>query len=162
MTGQDGFDFGRALMAGYHEFAVTLGGLCARCGQHRGAAVHAQAVELPAMPGGKAVARSGDQVTAHVAATTFRDLRPRQKAVYDVLRSIQPATDEQIVDEYRRFQRVAGSDETAERLGIPPQTDSSIRSRRAEMVTAELIVAVDREGRTKAGGVSTRWQVKPR
>lgn len=92
--------------------------------------------------------RHDDPVTSHTAAAAIGDLTERQRAVYAVLQAHGPITHEQLVTVYREHQ---------ERLGLPDQTEQSIRSRCSELVEAHWAKAQDRAGITSNGGVATRW-----
>lgn len=91
-------------------------------------------------------ARRTDPETSHAAAASVADLRTSQKAVLRVLRSRPSAgfTDEELVFHYQ-----------AKRVSVdhPRQSESGIRTRRAELVAAGLVEHRD----TKRLLRSLRW-----
>lgn len=101
----------------------------------------------------EAHARTDDPWTSWAAARSLGDIRPRQAAILHVLERCGALTLEQIVDQYRQFRY--GTIHTADgyvTASYPTQSDSSIRSRTAELVDAGLVedtghVALTRSGR---------------
>jgi hypothetical protein len=76
-------------------------------------------------------ARAGDRPTSHEAAASIRDLTARQVAVLDCLRRFPAgAADVEWIAEYKNLRWAAN---------WPPQSDSGLRTRRAELFTAEKV-----------------------
>jgi hypothetical protein len=98
----------------------------------------------------QAEARSTDPVTSHDAAASVSDLRGSQQ---DVLRAFPPLpfgiTDEELVAKYRRMQG-----EGVVRL----QSESGIRTRRAELVKKGLVVDSGERRLTTNGRKATVWR----
>lgn len=100
----------------------------------------------PRMDAARAHARRDDRQTSHDAARGVGSVGTRQAAVLQALRAADvPVTHEQLIALYRK-------------LPLPAQTDQSIRSRCAELVDKDLVVAVDRRGITTNGRPATRWR----
>lgn len=102
-------------------------------------------------PGGHARARAGDPDTSAQAAATVGDLRPRQRAVYDLLAKAGPMADDRLVLRYAALQG---------RGQVPPQTPSSIRTRRSELHDAGWVRCVGK-GRNAAGNPVKVWAANP-
>lgn len=78
-------------------------------------------------------ARTTDPQTSHEAAASVNNLTATKEAILKAL--VRPRTDVDLVDAYRNLK------------GAPTASESGIRSRRAELVAAGLIV--DSGARTK-------------
>lgn len=100
----------------------------------------------------QAYARRTDPETSREAAASVADLRPKQRAVYAVLAYCGNSTDQQLVDEYAHHVKRGP-------LNVPPQSESGIRTRRAELVAAGLVR--DTGQRTILGSRrrAIRWEV---
>lgn len=96
-------------------------------------------------PAPHARARRTDPVTSHLAALSVRGLRESQVAVLAMFGG--PFTDEELIDAYYQAQ-VAGI--------VPAQSESGIRTRRKELVTAGFLEASG-IGRSRSGRSSTLW-----
>lgn len=73
-------------------------------------------------------ARRSDPETSHEAAASIGNMTEKRQAVLDCLRAIGRGHDEAIIDAYRS-------------MSLPEQSDSGIRSRRAELVSVGLVIA---------------------
>lgn len=89
----------------------------------------------------RARARADDPWTSWAAARGITDVRPRQAAILHCFEAWGAMTDERLVYRY-----------TASPMAYPPQTPASIRSRRAELQAAGLVVETGEVGRTATGG----------
>jgi hypothetical protein len=99
-------------------------------------------------PMGPPRARVTDPQTSHEAARSATALQySAQVGVLHVLRTNGPLTDAALVDVYRRYAR-AGI--------VRPQSDSGIRSRRAELVASGRVLACGRV-RLPSGRHAMRW-----
>jgi len=92
----------------------------------------------------EARARTTDPWTSWAAARSLGDLRPRQAAVAHVFADGGYLTLEEAVDRYRAYQY-------GPQGAYPPQTDSSIRSRIAELVDAGVITDTGYTRQTRSG-----------
>jgi hypothetical protein len=99
--------------------------------------------DLPA----KGHARGSDPSTSHDAGRSIDDMNERQRLVHKML-SAWPTglTDEQVRDQFDRF-------------GWPHQSQSSLRSRRAELVAAGLVRATGETRPTRSGRQAQVWEV---
>lgn len=105
-------------------------------------------------------ARAGDPENAHrAAARAAGDLTLKQKAVLEVITAYGPMHDEHLVHFYREER----TRQLARGFGAlyPDLTDSSIRSRRSELVTLGMVRDSGRETRTARGGLTAIWEVVP-
>lgn len=94
-------------------------------------------------------ARHSDPPTSHAAAASVRNLTAKQAAVLEVIRgSFLPISDEKLIELYDREARF---------MRAPPQSDSGIRTRRAELVDAGLVVN-DGAGKTVSGRACALWR----
>lgn len=99
----------------------------------------------------RARARSGDPDSSVTAARRVGDLTEKQRAVLLVMRHFnKPLLDEEIVENYQMNKSL---------LHLPPQSDSGIRSRRAELYRAEKIVRYEKR-RMSTGGRGYTWRIK--
>lgn len=100
-------------------------------------------------------ARRSDPDTSKHAARQGHDDRPTltasRSAVLSALRAAGPSTDEALVAFYRVEQAREGS-------LLPRQSDSGIRSRRAELVDARLVVDTGERRPTVSGRPSKVWR----
>lgn len=99
----------------------------------------------------RARARRGDPETSKQAARSVADLRGSQADVLKVFRDYghgQGFTDEELLRAYRRGMK-AGI--------VRQQSDSGIRSRRAEIAEAGFVVDSTRRARTRAGREAVVW-----
>lgn len=76
-------------------------------------------------------ARTNDPSTSLQAAASVTGLNKKQAAVYECLRLMRSATDERLVEAYGRHRLD---------MGWPLQSESGVRSRRAELVRKGLVV----------------------
>lgn len=91
-----------------------------------------------------AKARKNDPRTSHAAAESVEDVTVTQEYVLRALR--QPRNDIQLVDAYRQYKRA------------PRASESGIRSRRAELVDAGLVVDSGKKVKTPSGRWSIVWE----
>lgn len=98
----------------------------------------------------QAHARSTDVAESHAAAASVKDLTGNQRAILAVMRTWpSPLTDEKLVEIYTRQYKA---------MNLPRQSESGLRSRRAELARAEKIVEAGKG--TTAGGRSCRsWVI---
>lgn len=89
-----------------------------------------------------AVARAGDPATSWDAAASIERIRARQRQVYDLLLS--PKCDEELI--------------AAARHAKVEQSDSGLRSRRAELVALHLVRDSGKERRTASGRRTIVWE----
>lgn len=94
-------------------------------------------------------ARPSDPHTSHDAAMSLdaRFVRQSQAAILRVLREHGPLTDSALIDCYRASREQ------------PAQSDSGIRSRRAELCEVGLVADTGRRARLPSGRLSIMWQV---
>lgn len=106
-------------------------GWCPLCNCYCGPADGVLTMETPA-PADVAHARNTDPWTSHAAAATITPtkMRKTQAAVIAILKERGPSTDAEIAASYQ----------TVQLLGAPPQSASGLRTRRAELVAAGLVV----------------------
>lgn len=90
------------------------------------------------------LARPTDPETSHEAAAAVANASQVQRAVLEILASVGPVTDEQII---RRYRTLFGWD----------ATDQSIRSRRAELVRVGLVEFAEIYGLSQTGRRSREW-----
>lgn len=90
-------------------------------------------------------ARRTDPTTSHEAAESVQNLTETQKFILKAL--VRPRTDVELVEAYRAFKLA------------PRASESGIRSRRAELVQAGVVV--DSGDRTKlpSGRMATVWRL---
>jgi hypothetical protein len=94
-------------------------------------------------------ARATDPSTSHAAAASAaHGQSTAQAGILHVLRTNGPLTDTALVDVYQRYAR-AGI--------VRPQSDSGIRSRRAELVASGQVLAAGRV-RLPSGRLALRWE----
>jgi hypothetical protein len=89
-------------------------------------------------------ARRGDPETSHLAARSVKLLTETQTRVSACL-SHGPGTDDDIIDRYRRYHP------------CDLTTNQSIRSRRAELVSAGFVRWTGEYGKSRHGGKSRVW-----
>lgn len=114
----------------------------------RGAA--ASSSSGPASPSSEVLtarARSTDPATSHAAAASLGDLRPSQAAVLALFQELGPMADEALLISYR------------ERAVEPSQSDSGLRSRRAELVDQGLLEDSGERGLTGSGRATIVWRI---
>ena len=93
------------------------------------------------------LARLSDPDSSHAAARSVTGLRDKQRAVLDALVACGGlATDEQIAVRYVRD-------------GYPPQSDSGLRTRRAELVRAGLVKDSGVRAKLRTGRKAVLWAV---
>lgn len=97
-----------------------------------------------------AYARRTDPETSHEAARSIRSdkLRRSQEAVLDVLRSLHRATDVELIQSYN-LRGYAFS---------VPQSDSGIRTRRSELVTAGKVIDSGERVKLPSGRRAIVWK----
>lgn len=76
------------------------------------------------------IARSSDPETSHEAAESVTHVRRSQAAVLGVLAFLGPSTDNELISDY---------EEGIAKYGLPQQSPSGIRTRRAELVRDGLV-----------------------
>ena len=91
-----------------------------------------------------AKARKNDPWTSHAAAESVEDVTVTQEYVLRALKK--PRNDIQLVDAYRQYKRA------------PRASESGIRSRRAELVDAGLVVDSGKKVKTPSGRWSIVWE----
>jgi hypothetical protein len=97
-------------------------------------------------------ARSSDPETSHVAAAGVK-VSENQTAVLFLLRILgDPVLDEELIVAYAKRQKA---------LKLPEQSESGIRSRRAELAKGGYLVEGEKK-RMTTGGVGRTWMLKPR
>jgi len=96
-------------------------------------------------PASPARARTTDPATSHQAAASVGDLRPKQRAVLQVLAAAGACTDEQLAAAY------------AATPGAPHQSPSGLRTRRAELVELGLVVNTGQRARMRTGRQAIVW-----
>lgn len=97
-------------------------------------------------------ARRTDPSTSHVAARSVGELTDNQRAVMIVLRQLgQPVLDEELVRAYLQRQKA---------LRLPRQSESGIRSRRAELSRAGRLVEAEKR-RMTTERLGRTWQLPP-
>lgn len=95
-------------------------------------------------------ARRTDPETSHAAAASAGDLNDNQRAVSTVLRlADRPLLDEELVREYGARQRA---------LHLPRQSESGLRSRRAELAAKGRLVQGEKK-RMATGRLGRTWSV---
>lgn len=100
-------------------------------------------------------ARTTDPGTSHAAAASITEdtLRANQAAVLDFLRASGPMTDATLVEAYNG---TAWSDGTT----LPRQSQSGLRTRRAELVTAGLVTDTGEREFLASGRKAIVWAAK--
>jgi hypothetical protein len=99
----------------------------------------------------RARARHADPPTSVAAAKSVGDLTEKQRAVLTVMRHFNKALlDEEIVENYQMNRTL---------LHLPQQSDSGIRSRRAELYRLEKIVQHEKR-RMSTGRMGRTWRIK--
>lgn len=98
----------------------------------------------------RAVARSTDPETSHVAAASVGDLRLSQACVHRLLGTFGPMSDELLCALYEKFWR---------QYDYPQQSPSGIRSRRAELVRLGLVVDTGEKVEMTSGRMAKVWGV---
>ena len=105
-------------------------------------------------------ARRGDRATSHAATrAASRGLTGKQRVVLSLFRLHGDMHDEALVADYkteRHRQLMVGAG-----LLFPDLTDSSIRTRRAELVTLGRLRDSGRTTTTQRGGETTVWELAP-
>jgi hypothetical protein len=81
-------------------------------------------------------------------------LRARQQAVLNAFVLLRHLTDEELCEHYHAWTR-ANPD------GYPRQSDSGLRTRRAELVALGLLMNSGKKGRTQAGRPCIVWCLAP-
>lgn len=115
------------------------------------------------MPTLTAHARHTDRDTSHAAAASVKDIRASQSAVLYILSQFGPRTDEHLIETYKDIQTVRKAFHLQEPL--PVQSDSGIRTRRAELVRlGKVRQATDANGNllystTASGRRACVWEV---
>ena len=94
----------------------------------------------------RAHARATDPWTSHSAADSIADVTPLQYRLLQCFDIEMAMTDEELVNVYAR---TWGK--------ICPATDSSIRSRRSELVSMGQLLATNETRKTRAGRQSIVW-----
>lgn len=98
----------------------------------------------------EARARTTDPETSHAAAASVGDLRLSQSAVHQLIAAFGPMSDERLCHFYEVFQ---------EAWGLPPQSASGIRSRRAELVRLGLVQFNGDKALMKSGRMARVWAI---
>lgn len=97
----------------------------------------------------KAHARNTDPETSREAAGSVEGLREKQKAVLRILKGYRELCDERLLLAYR----MSGFQESC------PQSDSGLRTRRAELVRKGLIMDSGLRVKTLSGRNSIVWRL---
>lgn len=97
-------------------------------------------------------ARRSDPETSKDAAASVRRIRESQADVLSVLRRHGPVSDEELLVRYRFEQHREGA-------CIVPQSDSGIRTRRAELVRLGAVIDSGLRGTTTSGRKTVLWKV---
>lgn len=90
-------------------------------------------------------ARRTDPETSHAAAASVRNIRKSQSNILQVLKKNGPLSDEELIRHYRA-------------AGLPPQSESGIRTRRAELVRLSLVVDSGDKAVTASGRNTILWE----
>lgn len=101
--------------------------------------------------------RAGDPATSRAAARrAAENMTAKQLAVLTLFQMYGAMNDEQLCDHYRELRATIRKQPDAADL-LPEQTDSGIRSRRAELTAATLayLVPTGEKRRMKTGGVGS-------
>lgn len=93
-------------------------------------------------------ARVDDPVTSHEAAASVTHITATKEVILLLLKK--PATDVELVDRYKNAHEL-------DPVSVPRASESGIRSRRAELANAGLVVETGQFGRTPAGRKATIW-----
>lgn len=106
------------------------------------------------VPGGRAHARSTDPDTSHAAAAGVGELTENQRAVMTIMQmgTVYDKTllDEELVELYAEWQK---------QLLLPRQSESGIRSRRAELANIGLLEQGDKR-KMSTGSTGRTWKIK--
>jgi len=99
----------------------------------------------------RAHARTSDPETSHAAAASVTDLTGKQEAVLQTLALTGPAGDEYLIAVYqnRAYMGV-----------VPEQSESGIRTRRAELVRKGFVMDSGDKTETSTGRKSIVWKVQ--
>lgn len=101
----------------------------------------------------RARVRRTDPDTSHQAAARLGDLGESQRAVLVVLRVLgRPVLDEEMIREYNRRRKS---------LMLPEQSESGLRTRRAELVDAGKVLPHEKT-KMSTGGTGWTWYAAPR
>jgi hypothetical protein len=93
--------------------------------------------------------RTGDPATSRQAAASINDLRESQRAVLKVFeRTHNPMTDETLIAVYTRL---------APEMNLPTQSESGLRSRRAELVEGGLLRDTGEKAQISTGRNAVLW-----
>lgn len=98
----------------------------------------------------QARARTTDPRTSHQAAASIDELPKRQRDVLEAFHRWGAMHDEQLVRRYREMR------------GVRPQSESSIRTRRGELVVQGFLRDSTRKGATLSGRKAIVWETTPR
>jgi hypothetical protein len=95
-------------------------------------------------------ARTSDPDTSHLAAASITEhqVTAVQQSIIDVLHHYGAATDEQIAERHTQLRVAAGWSRVS---------PSGLRSRRAELVAAGIVIDTGRRGITSAGRATIIW-----
>ena len=91
-------------------------------------------------------ARKTDPFTSHLAAESIKDVTPVQSRILSLFDAFGDMTDEELIYEYAKAFNLQW-----------PSADSSIRSRRKELVNMGLLTPTSMVRNTKAGQKSIVW-----
>jgi len=128
------------------QLALFQEAACVYCGMEGGR--HWGTCPAIRQAASKAHARRTDPQTSHEAARSVERIRERQQAVLDLLRRRGPMCDEEIA---RTYAGVAG---------LPAQSPSGLRTRRAELVDMGLVEDSGERVTLASGRRSIRWQAR--
>lgn len=98
-------------------------------------------------------ARTTDPETSHAAADSVTDLTRKQEAVLLLLREIGPTHDQRLVSAYQH---------TAGKRAFPYQSESGIRTRRAELVRKGLVRDTGERATLESGRSAIVWSAQGR
>lgn len=96
-------------------------------------------------------ARRSDPRTSKDAAASVRRIRESQADVLTIIRRYGPVSDEDLIRQYRNFDRDKGM--------LIIQSDSGIRTRRSELVRLGAVVDSGLRGRTASNRQTVLWKV---
>lgn len=97
-----------------------------------------------------AAARAADPETSHVAAAGVQ-VSENQRALLIIMRTLPgPVLDEELVKEYSRRRKA---------MRLPEQSESGIRSRRAELARMGKLEEGEKK-KMKTGGIGRTWKIK--
>jgi hypothetical protein len=106
-------------------------------------------------------ARRGDPATSEIAAASIGDMAERHRAVLQVIRTFvdTPWTLDDLVAKYNhRYKNGIRDTDVKYVEDLPKMSDSSIRSRAAELRRAGWIVNTGERGVSDAGGTAILWR----